>query len=300
MLQDLMGHIYAPLGRTGWMPGLIGASAAIVLAWGYFLYEGVRDPLGGINSLWPLFGIANQLLAAIALCLATTILLKMQLQDRPVGAPRMRPSFALITLIPLAWLLAVTMTAGWQKIFHEDPRIGFLAAAKGLDAKLPVQEQALAATKSAGDVVATGLAEKAWHTNRTLHFNNVLDACVAGFFMLMVAAMVLLSAREWVLLMTRRKRATLRETEPVWLPDYALAEGRPLNVVGLVAVGCALAKELSGEAHLERAQATAAVCHCMSGKLDLPGDGSAVAIKAPGQLYVEMTEKRFDGVNRCC
>ncbi len=136
--------------------------------------------------------------------------------------------------------------------------------------------------------MATGLAEKAWHTNRTLHFNNALDAFVAGFFMLMVAAMALLSAREWVLLLMRKKRATLREAEPVWLPDYALAEGRPLNVVGLVAVGCALAKELSGEAHLERAQATAAICHCAS------------AAKAPEQLYVEMTEKRFDGVNRCC
>jgi len=272
----------------------------MVGAWGFFLIQGVRDPLGGINSLWPLFGIANQLLAAIALCLATTILLKMQLQDRPAGAPRARPAFALITLIPLAWLLAVTMTAGWQKIFHEDPRIGFLAAAKGLDAKLPVLEQALAVAKSAGDAVATGLAEKAWHTNRTLHFNNLLDACVAGFFMIMVAAMVLLSAREWVLLLTRRKRAMLRETEAVWLPDYALAEGRPLNVVGLVAVGCALAKELSGEAHLERAQATAAVCHCASGKNDSAGDGRVAVTKAPEQLYVEMTEKRFDGVNRCC
>ena len=300
LLQDLLGNAWKPLGDTKrWAPNVV-ASMLMVGAWGFFLIQGVRDPLGGINSLWPLFGIANQLLAAIALCLATTILLKMQLQDRPAGAPRPRPAFALITLIPLAWLLAVTMTAGWQKIFHEDPRIGFLTAAKGLNAELPVLEQALAAAKSAGDAAATGLAEKAWHKNRTLHFNNVLDACVAGFFMLMVAAMALLNAREWVLLMTRRKRATLRETEPVWLPDYALAEGRPLNAVGLVAVGCALAKELSGEAHLERAQATAAVCHCASGKNDSVGDGSAAATKAPGQLYMEMTEKRFDGVNRCC
>src|SRR6185436_16442005 len=121
------------------MPVVVGASILVVLAWGYFLIQGVRDPLGGINSLWPLFGIANQMLAAIALCLGTTIILKMGLQPStgilPVSDPSQpapekqtgkipvlcSPAPALITLVPLVWLLAVTMTAGAQKIFHSDP-----------------------------------------------------------------------------------------------------------------------------------------------------------------------------------
>jgi carbon starvation protein len=119
MLQDLLGQISKPLGRTSWMPGVIGASAAVVAAWGYFLIQGVLDPLGGINTLWPLFGIANQLLAAIALSVATTILLRQH------GA-----RYMWITCVPLAWLVIVTFSAACEKIWSPLPRIGFLAQAE--------------------------------------------------------------------------------------------------------------------------------------------------------------------------
>ncbi len=143
ILQDFLGGIARPLGDTKNHFASVVASGLIVCAWGSFLIQGVRDPLGGINSLWPLFGIANQMLAAIALCLATTIILKMQLGASP-GAqspgphPKAgRPALALITLVPLLWLLAATMTAGVEKIFHPDPRIGFLAQASALDNAVP-------------------------------------------------------------------------------------------------------------------------------------------------------------------
>ena len=170
MLQDALGHLWKPLGRTSWMPGVWGASAAVVAAWGYFLYNGVRDPLGGINSLWPLFGIANQLLAAIALCVATTILLKLR-----------GWRYASITAAPLAWLLTVTLTAAWQKLFSDSPRIGFLA-----------QVHALQASVQAGKIAPSAMTQ-----TQTVIFNARLDAVVCAVLALLVLIVVLDSIRVW-------------------------------------------------------------------------------------------------------
>ncbi len=125
MVQELLAHVWKPFGRTSWYPSTLLTSALIVGAWGYFLYLGVLDPLGGINSLWPMFGIANQLLAAVALVVATTILIKMG-----------RLRWMWVTLGPMIWVLSVTMTGSFQKIFHPNPSIGFLAYANQLAAKL--------------------------------------------------------------------------------------------------------------------------------------------------------------------
>jgi carbon starvation protein len=168
MLQDLLGHVSPPLGRTSWMPGVIATSSAVVGAWGYFLVQGVRDPLGGINSLWPLFGISNQLLAVIALCVATTILLKMH------GA-----KYMWITCAPMAWLVSATFAAAWQKIFSPVPAIGFLAQADKLEAALRAG--------MAADGVAT----------QTLIFNARLDAGVCGVLLVLVAVILLDSVRVW-------------------------------------------------------------------------------------------------------
>jgi carbon starvation protein len=305
-LQDILGNVWRPLGDTKSVRANVAASALMVAGWGYFLIQGVRDPLGGINSLWPLFGIANQLLASIALCLATTVILKMQLAPReelkiPNAKSRKgRPIFALATLIPLIWLLAVTMTAGAEKIFHEDPRIGFLASAKALDAKIPDLQKVVAAAQDSKENVAIVAAEKALRDNRALHFNNLLDAAVAGFFMVMVAMIAAISVYEWILLMAGRRAAKLRESEAVWLPDYAVAESRPANVAAMLVLGCALAKELSGEGRLERAQEIALSCPCAQGAEDLKGAQKTECGKTREELYLEMTEKRFEGVNRCC
>jgi carbon starvation protein len=186
MLQEILGHVYKPLGRTSWYPSIVLSSALVVGGWAYFLYQGVTDPLGGINALWPLFGISNQLLAAVALCVGTTVLIKM-------GKAR----FAWVTLVPLAWLAAVTFTAGWQKVFSPDPKLGFLSQASAIAAKL-----------AAGQLPA---GAKTVEVAERMIFNARLDAVVALVFMAVAVMVIVVSVREWILLVSKRKPAVMHE-----------------------------------------------------------------------------------------
>ncbi len=178
MVQDALGHVYEPLGRTSWYPSILATSGLIVAAWGYFLWQGVKDPLGGINSLWPLFGISNQLLATVALCVATTIIIKMH-----------RAKYAAVTLIPLAWLVAVTFTASWHKLFDPNPRVGFLAQAQAL---------------------ATGPNRRG--ATAQLIFNNRLDAAVTGVLVVMVTLVLVESLRQWWGVLSGAKEARMKES----------------------------------------------------------------------------------------
>jgi carbon starvation protein len=185
MLQDLLGNFYKPFGRTGWMPGVIGASGVIVFAWGYFLYQGVLDPYGGVNSLWPMFGIANQLLGVVALAVGTTIIVK-----------KHGPRFMWITLTPMVWIVSVTYTASYQKIFSADPRLGFLAQAADLRAAI-----------AGGMLPAEQIAQ-----SERLIFNANLNAFVCGMFIVLVSAVLIDSARVWIGLIRGTRPRTLNET----------------------------------------------------------------------------------------
>jgi carbon starvation protein len=192
MIQDALRHVHPSLGRTSWYPSILATSALVVAAWGYFLWQGVKDPLGGINSLWPLFGISNQLLATVALCVATTILVKTH------GA-----KYAAVTLLPLGWLVAVTFTASWEKIFAANPRVGFLAQARAL---------------AAGP--ASGAASR-------LIFNNRLDAAVTAMLVAMVTMVLLESLRQWIGILSGAREARVRESPFVLSRlDEGRAEGR--------------------------------------------------------------------------
>jgi carbon starvation protein len=180
--QDLLSTFWKPLGDTKSIWAGTLATALFVGAWGYFLYQGVVDPLGGINSLWPIFGIANQLLAVLALSLGTTVLIKMG-----------RTRHIWVTVAPLAFLLAVTMSAGWMKIFSPAP-LGFLAIAHGLEVK-----------------IAAGGTAKELATWSAQLFNNRVDAAVTGTFLVLVVVVVLANARVWFELLAGKRAPNLRE-----------------------------------------------------------------------------------------
>ena len=168
MFQELAGYAWAPMRRTSWYPATIIASAAVVAAWGWFLLQGVTDPLGGINSLWPLFGISNQLLAAVALSVGTTLIIRS-------GKAR----YAWVTLLPLAWLLIITTSASWQKIFHTDPHIGFLSHRASVAAE-----------------IASALVDPA--KGQRMMLNDTVDAALCGIFLVVTWAVVASSLRVWL------------------------------------------------------------------------------------------------------
>jgi carbon starvation protein len=196
LLQDFLGNIWRPLGNTRSWTANFFTSVLLVAAWGWFLYEGVIDPLGGINSLWPLFGLANQLLSVVALCLGTTLLIKMG-----------KSKYLFVTLVPLCFMCAVTFSAGYLKVFSSDPRLGFLSGAQQL------LSQAAAITDP---VKAANLARQAtiWR----------FDAFVAVFFLVLVLLIVLGSAKQWWQLLRGTKRVVLHESEFVPLTTAQLAQ----------------------------------------------------------------------------
>ena len=169
-MQDLLGNFWEPLGRTHSLPANVLSSGLIVGGWGYFLYQGVIDPLGGINSLWPLFGIANQMLAAMALSFACVALVRLR-----------KERWLWITLLPTTWLVVCTLSAGWLKLFSENTKIGFLAHARQFRAAL-ADGQLLAPAKSLADM-------------ERIVRNDMVNAGLTVVLMLLVVSLVLLGAR---------------------------------------------------------------------------------------------------------
>jgi carbon starvation protein len=196
LLQDFLGNVWRPLGNTRSWSANFFSSALLVAAWGWFLYEGVIDPLGGINSLWPLFGLANQLLSVVALCLGTTLLIKMH-----------EVRYLFVTLVPLCFMCAVTFSAGYLKIFSSDPRLGFLSGAQSLlreASRMGDPAKAAELTRQAG----------VWQ----------FDTVVAVFFLVLVLAIVLGSARQWWQLIRGTKRVVMHESKFVPITAAQLAE----------------------------------------------------------------------------
>ena len=189
MIQDMLGHVYRPLGNTQFLPANVAATVLCVGTWGYFLYQGVVDPLGGINTLWQLFGVGNQMLAGIALLLCTSMLVKMK-----------RERYVWVTVVPTVWLLITTLTAGIEKIFSSDPRIGFVALARKFS-EAAAQGTVLAPAKSIAEM-------------QRVAFNNYLDAVVCSVFVVLVLAMcwytIKICRRAW-----RQAQPTAQEIPPL-------------------------------------------------------------------------------------
>ncbi|HSI13532.1 MAG TPA: carbon starvation CstA family protein [Chthoniobacter sp.] len=284
LLQDAFKKVFPSFGDTKNFNAGVLASALVVAGWGFFLILGVRDPDGGVKALWPIFGIANQLLASIALCLATTVLIKMSLQRGK------SPALAFVTLIPLAWLLTVTINASIIKVWDPNPKIGFLAGAKAAATKLAALEQS--AQGLTGDALTA--ARQAMKPVATQHLNATVDAWVTGIFLVLVGILVLLSIYEWMRLLMRTKASILSETEPVYLPAGSISESNPLPAFGIAMLGFTLLKELSGEAAIDRAE----VCACA--QAEASGQEQQPAKYRRQNAFLTATEDRYRGVNRCC
>ncbi|MDQ3862305.1 MAG: carbon starvation protein A, partial [Actinomycetota bacterium] len=198
MIQDLVGNVWRPFARTSWLPANLVASAFIVAGWGYFLWAGVNDPLGGINQLFPLFGIANQLLAAVALTVGTTILIKM-------GKLR----YAWVTALPLAWDAAVTLTASWQKIFSTDPAIGFFA-------QRAAAQQSIQAGKLNDTMAALGAASI--DDARQILVNTTVDGVLSILFAVMIIVVIADAARVWFGIVRGSKEPEM--TEAPWQESH--------------------------------------------------------------------------------
>ena len=186
MLQDMLGNVYKPFRRVSWWPGLLVSSAAVVALWGYFLWVGVHEPLGGINQLFPLFGIANQLLAAVALAVCTTLLVK---------AGRLK--WAWVTAVPLVWDVVVTLTASWQKVFSSDPKVGFFE-----------QRSVYQSAIDDGKVIppATSMDDM-----RTVVTNSTVDGVLSALFAILVIVVLADATRTCVRAIRNPREAVLHE-----------------------------------------------------------------------------------------
>ena len=217
MLQDTLGNVYKPMRDVSWKPGLVAASAVVVGGWGYFLYAGVTDPLGGINQLFPLFGIANQLLAAIALTVATTLLIK-----------HGKLKWAWVTGVPLAWDATVTLTASYQKVFSDDPKIGFFQ-----------QRSDFSDALDAGEVLppATSLDDM-----QQVVTNTTIDGILAAFFAILVIIVIADATR--VCIRSLRSPETVTTTEAPYVRSKLVA---PAGLIATKEEKYAMAASAAGD-----------------------------------------------------